>query len=64
MTPAPRWPPRQSILDAIGAASRALPVRAAALATYNPSGDPSGRGAQFALDVAVAIADAAAGMSH
>jgi len=57
MTPAPHWPPRERIMEAITVAVRTLPVRAAAIATYNPSGDPTQRGARFALDVALAIVD-------
>jgi arginase len=61
MTPAPHWPPRDRLIAAIAAAARTLPVRVASLATYNPAGDPTGRGARFTLDVGLAIADAVAG---
>lgn len=55
MTPAPHWPPRQRLIESVGAAAHALPVRVAAIATYNPSGDPAGRGASFGIDAAAAI---------
>jgi arginase len=58
LTPAPHWPSRQALYDAMLATARALPVRAAALATYNPTGDPTGRGAQFGVDVARTLMDA------
>jgi arginase len=54
LTPAPYWPPRERLIEAVGAAARAVPVRALALATYNPSGDKTGRGAQLGLDLALA----------
>jgi arginase len=58
LTPAPHWPSRKALFDALEATARALPVRAAAIATYNPVGDPAGRGAQFGVDVALALLDA------
>ncbi len=60
MTPAPHWPSRQQLIESIAAAARAVPVRALGLATYNPAGDPEGRGARFGLDVVTAAVDAAA----
>ncbi len=54
MTPAPHWPPRQSLIDSVAAAARALPVRVLGLATYNPAGDPEGRGARFGVDIVLA----------
>jgi arginase len=50
MTPAPHWPSRQHLLDAMHAAVQAVPIRAFALAAYNPAGDPERRGAHFGLD--------------
>jgi arginase len=55
MTPAPQWPPREQLIAAVRAAARAVPVRVLGLATYNPAGDPGGRGARFGLDVVVAV---------
>jgi arginase len=61
LTPAPAWMARAQLLDAIGAAARALPVRVASLATYNAAADPSHRGARFAQDVARSIVLAISG---
>ncbi|MGZ3675929.1 MAG: hypothetical protein ACXVCO_16610, partial [Ktedonobacterales bacterium] len=55
MTPAPHRPPRQHLIDSVGAAAHTLPVRVAAIATYNPAGDPAGKGASFGIDAAAAI---------
>ncbi len=52
-TPAPHWPPRQHLVDAVAAAAVTLPVRVLALAAYNPDGDPERRGAQLAIDLAI-----------
>jgi arginase len=60
MTPAPRWPPRAALLAAIAAAAGALPIRVVGLATYNPDGDPSRRGARLGLDALLAAVGAAA----
>jgi arginase len=57
MTPAPSWAPREHLIEAARAAARAVPVRAFSLAAYNPAGDPAGRGAQFGLDLAVAVTE-------
>jgi arginase len=57
MTPAPTWPPRERIIAALAAAAGAVPVRVFALATYNPAGDPTSRGAQFGLDALLAAVD-------
>jgi arginase len=54
MTPAPHWPPREQLLEAVHAAAQAVPVRVLGLATYNPTGDPEGRGTRFGLDVVLA----------
>ncbi|HZU12974.1 MAG TPA: arginase family protein [Chloroflexota bacterium] len=53
-TPAPHWPPREQLIEAIAAAAWTVPVRVLALAAYNPAGDPERRGARFAVDVALA----------
>jgi hypothetical protein len=52
---------KRSWTEAIAVTARALPVRVASLATYNPAGDPTERGARFTLDVGLAIADAVTG---
>ena len=54
-TPAPYWPPRESILEAVRATVQTLPVKVASLAVYNPAADADGRGARFGLDIAMAI---------
>ncbi len=53
-TPAPYWPPREHLLQAVRATVRSLPVKVASLAVYNPSADADGRGARFGLDMALA----------
>jgi arginase len=52
MTPTANPPAAATIVEAVRAATAARPVRAAALATYNPSGDPSRHGARFGLEIA------------
>lgn len=51
LTPAPYWPPRAHLIEAVGAAAQSVPVRALSLAVYDPGGDPAGRGARFALEM-------------
>ena len=57
MTPAPHWPPRERLLEAVAAAARAVHPRVLGLATYNPGGDETGRGARFGIAVARAVVD-------
>jgi arginase len=57
LTPAPHWPPRQHIIEAARATAQTVPVKVASLAVYNPTGDVSGRGARFGLDMAMAIVE-------
>jgi arginase len=57
MTPAPHWPPRERLLEAVGAAAEALRPRVIGLATYNPGGDETARGAQLGIAVALAAID-------
>ena len=52
MTPAPYWPPRQHLIDAVRAAVQSVPVRTASIAVYNPSLDINGRGLRLGLDMA------------
>jgi arginase family enzyme len=54
-TPAPYWPPREHILEAVRTTVRTLPVKVASLAVYNPSADADGRGVRFGLDMAMAV---------
>lgn len=55
LTPAPFWPPRAHLIEAVGAATRSVPVRVASLAVYNPANDATGRGYQFGFDMALAV---------
>jgi arginase len=55
LTPAPSWPPRANLIKAVGAATQAVPVRAATVAVYNPSTDQQNRGLRFGLDMAMAV---------
>lgn len=55
MTPAPHWPPRESLLEVARAAAASVPVRVIGLATYNPAGDPDGRGARFGVEMVRAM---------
>jgi arginase len=59
LTPAPYWPPRQHIIEAVRVTAQTLPVKVASLAVYNPAGDVNGRGVRFGLDMAMAIVDGA-----
>jgi arginase len=58
MTPTPTPPSPEAILGAVRAASATRLIRSAALATYNPSGDPSRRGARFGLEIVKALLSA------
>lgn len=55
LTPAPFWAPRAHLIEAVGAATRAVPVKVASLAVYNPASDSEGRGYQFGFDMALAV---------
>lgn len=55
LTPAPFWPPRAHLIEAVGAATRAVPVHVATLAVYNPANDSERRGCQFGLDMILAV---------
>lgn len=55
MTPAPYWPPRHSLIEAIAATARSLPVFVLGVAVYNPAQDRDGRGARLGLDMAMAV---------
>src|SRR5262249_1430304 len=55
LTPAPHWPPRAQLVEAAAATARAVPARAMGLAAYEPAGDTERRGADFAIDMALAV---------
>jgi arginase len=57
MTPAPYWPPRSHLLEAVGATTRSVPVQVLTVAVYNPTYDHDGRGARLAIDMAMAVVD-------
>lgn len=57
MTPAPYWPPRQHLIEAVEATTRSVPVYVLGLAVYNPALDSDGRGARLGLDMAMAVID-------
>ncbi len=58
-TPAPHWPPRQRLLEAINAAAASVPLGGITLAVYNPQHDPEGRGARLGIDAVIAAVDGA-----
>src|SRR5437763_68984 len=60
LTPAPHWPPRQHIIEAARVTAQTVPVKVASLAVYNPAGDVKERGANFGLDMAMAIVEGVA----
>ena len=53
LTNAPHWPSREALLASVQAAARAVPLRCLGIAAYDPAGDPEGRGARLAVDLAV-----------
>jgi arginase len=57
IAPAPFWAPRAHLIEAVGAATRAVPVKVASLSVYNPRSDSAGRGYQFGFDMALAVID-------
>lgn len=57
LTPAPFWAPREQLIEAVEGVTRAMPVKVASLAVYNPAGDRDGRGYQFDFDMALAVID-------
>ena len=57
LTPAAYWPPSEHIVASAKASAQTMPVKVASLAVYNPSADVNGNGAQFGLDMAMAIVD-------
>jgi arginase len=57
MTPAPHWPPRARLLEIAHAAAASVPVRVIGLATYNPAGDPDGRGARFGVEMVLTMVE-------
>src|SRR5436309_10458165 len=57
MTPAPYWPPRHHLIEAVGAATRSVSVHVMSLAVYDPAQDSDGRGARLGLDMAMTVID-------
>ena len=47
-----------SLTSSVAAAS--VPVRVIGLATYNPAGDPDGRGARFGIEMTLAMVEGVA----
>jgi arginase len=60
LTPAPYYPSREQLLEAIAAIPQAVQVRAMGVAAYNPNGDPERRGARFGVDMACALIEGVA----
>jgi len=54
LTPPPRWPARDHLIASIAAAAKAVPLACLGIAAYDPGGDPSGRGARLAVEMALA----------
>ncbi len=52
---------RADVEWAIGATSRALPIRAGALTAFDPAGDPTGKARDAALALGLTVVDAATG---
>ncbi len=57
MTPAPYWPPRHHLIEAVGAATRSVSTHVLGLAVYNPAQDSDRRGARLGLDMAMTVID-------
>lgn len=58
LTPAPHWPPRQHLIEAVRTTMQTLPVKVASIAVYNPSGDRHGRGLRLGMDIAMEMVSA------
>jgi len=54
LTNAPHWPSPAALRASVVAGARAVPLRCLGIAAYDPAGDPEGRGARLAVDLAVA----------
>lgn len=57
MTPAPYWPPRDHLLEAIETAARTVSIHVLAVAVYNPALDPDGRGVRLGFDMVMRVID-------
>ncbi|HZO76272.1 MAG TPA: arginase family protein [Ktedonobacteraceae bacterium] len=55
MTPAPYWPPRHHLVEAVAAVTRSVPVAVVSLAAYNPEQDQQRLGAAFGIDMLMAV---------
>ncbi|MCC6720024.1 MAG: arginase family protein [Acetobacteraceae bacterium] len=53
LTNAPHWPSATALAASVAAAAGAVPLRCLGIAAYNPEGDPQGRGARLAVELAV-----------
>ena len=58
VTPAPYWPTRAALIDAVTVTAQTVPLAAMALSSINPPGDPEARAPRLGRDLAVAVADA------
>lgn len=54
LTNAPHWPSAAALAGSVAAAARAVPMRCLGVAAYDPAGDPTGKGARLAVELAVA----------
>lgn len=54
LTPAPHWPPRHELINAVRASARSVPFSVVSLSAYTPGNDPQGIGAQLGIDMALA----------
>lgn len=54
LTNAPHWPSAAALSDSVMAAARAVKLRCLGVAAYDPAGDPAGKGARLAVELAVA----------
>ncbi|HZS86447.1 MAG TPA: arginase family protein [Chloroflexota bacterium] len=55
LTPAPYYPSREQLLEAVAAIPQSVNVRAMGVAAYNPNGDPERRGARFGVEMACTL---------
>lgn len=58
-TPAPHWPTRHELREAVAATARTLPVKVFGMAAYNPGTDLARKGAQLGVEMILTAVDAA-----
>lgn len=58
-TPAPHWPARSELIEAVATTARVLPVKVFGLAAYNPGTDLERKGANLGVELVLAAVDAA-----